>query len=77
MMAASEAIGKEAGAQDFGSVEGVTREAAPAITVYADQIGYTDIVMGTGDKSGFKGLVLGLVAAEVVAQAHCTVTVAL
>ena len=38
--------------------------------------GYTHIVMGTGDKKGLKRLVLGSVAAEVVSQAHCTVTVA-
>ena len=76
LMAASEAMAKEAGAQDVGSVEVVAREAAPAITAYADQNGYTHIVMGTGDKRGLKRLVLGSVAAEVVAQAHCTVTVA-
>ena len=52
------------------------REAAPAITAYAEQNGYTHIVMGTGDKKGLKRLVLGSVAAEVVSHAHCTVTVA-
>lgn len=76
LMATAEAMAKDAGAQDVGTVEVVAREAAAAITAYAEQNGYTHIVMGTGDKKGLKRLVLGSVAAEVVAHAPCTVTVA-
>ena len=72
----AEAIARKEGAADVGTVEVVAREAAPAITAYADQHGYTHIVMGTGDKRGLKRLVLGSVASEVVSHAHCTVTVA-
>lgn len=72
----AEALAKGAGAGDVGTVEVVSREAASAITAYAEQNGYTHIVMGTGDKRGLKRLVLGSVAAEVVTHAHCTVTVA-
>lgn len=76
MMADAEAVAKADGLSDVGTVEIVAREAAPAITAYAEQNGYTHIVMGTGDKTGLKRLVLGSVAAAVVSQAHCTVTVA-
>lgn len=76
MMADAEAVAKADGLTDVGTVEVVAREAAPAITAYAEQNGYTHIVMGTGDKKGLKRLVLGSVAAQVVSHAHCTVTVA-
>ncbi len=76
LMASAEALAKADGLADVGTVEIVAREAAPAITAYAEQNGYTHIVMGTGDKKGLKRLVLGSVAAEVVSHAHCTVTVA-
>lgn len=76
MMANAEAIAQADGLTEVGTVEIVAREAAPAITAYAEQNGYTHIVMGTGDKKGLKRLVLGSVAAEVVSHAHCTVTVA-
>ncbi|MFZ1470497.1 MAG: universal stress protein [Paracoccaceae bacterium] len=72
----AEAKAKADGVTDIGTVELVSREAASAITTYAEQNGYTHIVMGTGDKRGLKRLVLGSVAAEVVTHAHCTVTVA-
>lgn len=76
ILADAEAAARAAGAADVGTVELVSRDAANAITTYAEQNGYTHIVMGTGDKRGLKRLVLGSVAAEVVTHAHCTVTVA-
>lgn len=76
LKADAEAVARADGLADVGSVEIVARQAAPAITAYAQQYGYTHIVMGTGDKKGLKRLVLGSVAAEVVSHAHCTVTVA-
>lgn len=76
LMADAEAAAKAAGVTDVGSVEVVAREAAPAIAAYAEQNGYSQIVMGTGDKRGLKRLVLGSVAAEVAAKAHCSVTIA-
>ena len=72
----SEAMAKSEGAADVGTVEVVAREAAPAIIAYAEQNGYTHIVMGTGDKRGLQRLVLGSVASEVATRAHCTVTIA-
>jgi nucleotide-binding universal stress UspA family protein len=76
LMADAEAIAKAEGAMDVGSVELVSREAASAICAYAEQHGYTHVVMGTGDKKGLKRLVLGSVATEVMIHAHCTVTIA-
>ena len=76
LMADAEAVATADGLADVGTVELVAREAASAITAYAEQNGYTHIVMGTGDKTGLKRLMLGSVAAEVVSHAHCTVTVA-
>lgn len=76
VLADAEALAKGEGATDVGSVEVVAREAAPAIIAYAEQNGYTHIVMGTGDKRGLQRLVLGSVASEVATRAHCTVTIA-
>lgn len=72
----AEALARKEGAADVGTIEVVAREAAPAIIAYAEQNGYTHIVMGTGDKRGLQRLVLGSVAAEVATRAHCTVTIA-
>lgn len=76
VLADAEALAKSEGAADVGTVEVVAREAAPAIIAYAEQNGYTHIVMGTGDKRGLQRLVLGSVASEVATRAHCTVTIA-
>jgi nucleotide-binding universal stress UspA family protein len=76
LLAKAEAEAKAAGAKDVGTAVLIAREAAPAIVTYAEEIGATEIVMGTGDKRGVKRLVLGSVAAEVAGKAGCSVTVA-
>jgi len=76
LLADGEALARKEGAADVGVTEIVAREAAPAIIAYAEQNGYTHIVMGTGDKRGLQRLVLGSVASEVATRAHCTVTIA-
>lgn len=76
LLADAEALARSEGAADVGVTEIVAREAAPAIIAYAEQNGYTHIVMGTGDKRGLQRLVLGSVASEVATRAHCTVTIA-
>ena len=72
----AEAAAKAVGATDIGTAVLISRNAAPAIITYAEEIGADQIVMGTGDKRGVKRLVLGSVAAEVAGQAGCSVTVA-
>ena len=54
----------------------IDREAASGIVGFAETHGIDHIVMGTGDKKGFSRLMLGSVAADVSARAHCSVTVA-
>ena len=76
LLADAEALARSEGAATVGVTEIVSREAAPAIIAYAEQNGYTHIVMGTGDKRGLQRLVLGSVASEVATRAHWTVTIA-
>jgi nucleotide-binding universal stress UspA family protein len=64
------------GVAEVKRVDIVSREAAVGIVNYAETNGYDQIVVGTGDKRGLSRLMLGSVAADVMARAHCTVTVA-
>lgn len=70
------ALARENGVAEPKRVDIVSREAAAGIVSYAESNGYDQIVMGTGDKRGLSRLMLGSVAADVLARAHCTVTVA-
>lgn len=70
------AIAREHGVAEVKTVDIVSREAAAGIVHYAENNGYDQIVVGTGDKRGLSRLMLGSVAADVMARAHCTVTVA-
>lgn len=76
LLTRSTAAAKAAGVPDVRTAALVSSVAGPAIVTHAKQIGADQIVMGTGDKRGLKRLVLGSVAAEVVAAAGCSVTVA-
>ncbi|MDQ7262093.1 universal stress protein [Paracoccus sp. PS-1] len=66
----------ENGVAEVKQVDIVNREAAAGIVTYAEHNAYDQIVVGTGDKRGLSRLMLGSVAADVMARAHCTVTVA-
>ena len=72
----AKALAAEHGAPQAKMVDVVSREAASGIVAYAESNGIDHIVMGTGDKRGVSRLMLGSVAADVAARAHCTVTVA-
>jgi nucleotide-binding universal stress UspA family protein len=76
LLDAAVALAGQHGAPDVKRVDIVSREAAAGIVHYAEQNGYDHIVVGTGDKRGISRLMLGSVAADVMARAHCTVTVA-
>lgn len=76
ILGSSEALAKKLGCADPGTVQLVAREVAPSIVQYAETGEYDCIVMGTGDKRGLSRLVLGSVAADVSARAHCSVLVA-
>lgn len=52
------------------------RDIATAVVEYADAHGHDHIVVGTAGRVGLERLVLGSVAADIVAHARCPVTVA-
>jgi nucleotide-binding universal stress UspA family protein len=52
------------------------RDAARSIIVYAEDNGIDHIVVGTGGKGPVTRFVLGSVSSDVVARAHCPVTIA-
>ena len=64
------------GVSDVKAVAVKSRDPAWAIVQYAEENSFDHIVTGTGDRSVISRLVLGSVAREVVAKAHCSVTVA-
>jgi len=70
------ALAQENGVAEAKRVDIISREAAAGIVSYAEQNGFDQIVVGTGDKRGLSRLMLGSVAADVMARAHCAVTVA-
>jgi len=57
------------------TVKLIARDPAAAIVDYADKNGFDHIVVGT-PRRGMARFVLGSVAAEIVAKAHCPVSVA-
>lgn len=70
------ALARDKGVVPVGAAVVLDREAASGIVGYAEMNKVDHIIMGTGNKRGLSRLVLGSVAADVCARAHCTVTVA-
>jgi nucleotide-binding universal stress UspA family protein len=66
----------KAGAAKVEQIVLRSRDAGAAVVQYAEENGCDHIVVGTGDKHGLSRLVLGSVAADIAARAHCTVTIA-
>jgi len=64
------------GAKDVQTALLRSREASAGVVAYAEQERCDIIVTGTGDKHGLSRLVLGSVAADIAARAHCTVVIA-
>lgn len=73
--AAAKAAAK-AGLRDTACITVDGRSIAAAIVDYAEKNGYDHIVMGSSGRTGATRLLLGSVAAAVVARAHCAVTIA-
>ena len=67
---------KKTGAGSIDEIMLRGREVAAAVVQYAEENGYDHIVVGTGDKHGISHLMLGSVAADISASAHCSVTIA-
>lgn len=65
-----------AGLEELACVKTYGRSVAEAIVAYAEKEGFQHIVTGSSGRSGVGRMLLGSVAADVVAKAHCPVTVA-
>ena len=72
--AAAEA--QKAGASKIRTLGADSRDVARAITVYAEDNGFDQIVVGTGGKGSVSRMMIGSVSSDVVHRAHCPVTVA-
>ena len=70
------ALAKKAGVSDPKTVSVQSRDAARAIVVYAEDNDIDHIVVGTGGKGAVTRMMLGSVSSDVIARAHCPVTVA-
>ena len=67
---------KKAGASNMKTAGVKSRDPGRAIVIYAEENGIDHIVVGTGGKGGMARLMLGSVSSDVIARAHCPVTVA-
>ena len=67
---------KQAGLGEVACVMASGREVARAIVDYAEHNGFDHIVTGSSGYSGPARLMLGSVSSQVVAKAHCPVTIA-
>ena len=72
----AEALARRHGATAVDTAVLRAREAAGGVVAHAENSGYDQIVVGTGDKRGISRLVLGSVAGEIAGRAHCSVLVA-
>jgi nucleotide-binding universal stress UspA family protein len=70
------AIAKKVGVSNPKTASAKSRDAARSIVVYAEDNDIDHIVVGTGGKGGVARLMLGSVSRDVIARAHCPVTVA-
>ena len=69
------AIAQAAGFAAAETIQALGRDPAAVIVDYAEKNGFDHIVVGN-PRVGIARLVLGSVAAEVAAKAHCSVTIA-
>lgn len=67
---------KQAGLSDVNTVAIKSRTPSWAITQYAEEEGFDLIIVGTGGRSLISRLMLGSVAGDVSARAHCSVIIA-
>ena len=70
------ALARTTGISDPRKVSVKSRDAGRAIALYAEDNGIDHIVVGTGGKGSLSRMRLGSVSRDVVARAHCSVTVA-
>ncbi|MBW1785243.1 MAG: universal stress protein [Deltaproteobacteria bacterium] len=67
---------KKAGFADFKLAKAYARRnIAAAILDYAEKEGFNHVIMGSTGRTGVERILIGSVASEVVAKAHCPVTI--
>ncbi|MDH4260161.1 MAG: universal stress protein [Gammaproteobacteria bacterium] len=67
---------KKAGVKESNTVDVKSRDIGRAIVVFAEENDIDHVVVGTGGKSAISRLMLGSISSDVLARAHCPVTVA-
>jgi nucleotide-binding universal stress UspA family protein len=75
-LAGAAAEAQKAGAPKIRTVGADSRDVARAITIFAEDNDFDQIVVGTGGKGAVSRMMLGSVSRDVVDRAHCPVTVA-
>lgn len=75
-LAAAAAAAQAAGATKVKTVNMESRDIGRAISAYAEDNAYDQIVVGTGGKGAVSRMMLGSVSRDVVERAHAPVTVA-
>jgi len=76
MLSAAQRTAADAGCPNAHLVSVTSRDVARAILNYAEDEKVDHIVVGTGEKGAATRLVVGSVSHDLVARAHCSVTVA-
>ncbi len=71
----AEATAKDKGVEKYSSVTAHGKNIASAVVSFAEEHGYDHIVVGSTGKTGISRVLLGSVASDIVAKAHCPVTV--
>lgn len=76
-LAEAASLASKHGAKQIAKVVLNSRDIATAIIQYAEQNGFDHIIAGAGHHRGLSRLILGSVASDIVARAHCSVTIAM
>ena len=74
-LAAAEAMAKAGGLTSFKCVAVHSPSISTGVIGYAEEHGFDHIVAGSTGKTGISRILMGSVASDVVAKAHCPVTV--
>lgn len=74
-LSSAEAKAKAAGLENYRSATVYGKNIAAALIQFAEESGHDHIVTGSIGRTGVSRLLIGSVAYEVVAKAHCPVTI--
>lgn len=72
---AAEGVARAKGVKDVEAVSAQGHNIAATIIAYAEENGFEHVVVGSTGKTGISRMMMGSIAAAVVAKAHCPVTV--